>query len=154
MSVCDDASDLASTSASTGWDLPTPALTIVSDDTTNAEQQNEKPKYVVPAAPVETVPLTGNTYVIRARDSGRAITVCNNELKLLDWESAGDKSSHWICEERHGWFSFKNAVSGKYSKYASREEHSAEGPTPLCGHCSGIRSSPGSYCFQPPSQSP
>ena len=78
MSVCDDASDLASTSASTGWDLPTPALTIVSDDTTNAEQQNEKPKYVVPAASVETVPLPGNTYVIRARDSGRAITVYNN----------------------------------------------------------------------------
>lgn len=110
----DDESDAATTTASTGWDLPTPSHTVVSD-TTDSLEQDKIPDAML-AGPVETVPEPWNTYVIRARDSGRAITLVNGELKLLDWDCAGDKSSHWQCEERGGWFSFKNPVSNTYSK--------------------------------------
>ena len=136
MSIHDDASDLASTSASTGWDLPTPDLTVVSEDVGDAEEQSKKPAYAGSAS-AETVPVPGNTYVIRARDSGRAITVRNNELKLLEWDSASDKSSHWYCEERGGWLSFKNAVSGRYSKQASGRR-AFRLSDPLCEHCVSI----------------
>ncbi|RYP14361.1 hypothetical protein DL765_006406 [Monosporascus sp. GIB2] len=112
MSMRDDASDTAPTAASTGWGLPTPSHTVVSD---NADYlgQDKRPDYGVSTF-AETVPLPGNTYVIRARDSGRAITIVNRELQLMEWDCAGDKSSHWECEERGGWLAFKNPVGGKY----------------------------------------
>ncbi len=113
MSIRDDASDTALTAASTGWGLPTPSHSVVSDDADDLKQ-GRKPDYCVSSA--ETVPLPGNTYIIRARDSGRAITIVNNELLLMEWDSVADKSSHWECEERGGWLSFKNPVGCKYSK--------------------------------------
>lgn len=115
MSKCDDnTSDTAPTAASTGWDHPTPSHTVVSDDASGLEQ-DKIPDYSVSSS-AEVVPLPGNTYVIRARDSGLAIAIVNRELKLMDWDCAGDKSFHWECEESGGWFAFKNTVGGKYSE--------------------------------------
>lgn len=120
MSTCEDnASDTAPTAASTGWGLQTPSQTVVSDDADGAEQdrfanyQAKIPKYYSVA---EVVPEPGDTYVIRARDSGLAIAIVNRELRLMDWDCAGDKSFHWRCEESGGYFAFKNPVGCKYSK--------------------------------------
>ncbi|KAK7756076.1 hypothetical protein SLS62_002019 [Diatrype stigma] len=113
MSKCDDdASDTAPTAASTGWGLPTPSHTVVSDDANGLEKE-KVPDYGVPSSS-EAVPLPGNTYVIRARDSGLAIAIERRELKLMDWDCADDKSFHWECEERGGWLAFKNTVGCKY----------------------------------------
>lgn len=123
----DNASDTAlsaQTVASTGWEFPTPSHTVVSDndedddDANNDRKQDYKnPDYgMYSSTATEIVPQHGNTYVIRARDSGRAITLVNKKLQLREWDCAGDKSSHWECEESGGWFAFKNPVGGKYSK--------------------------------------
>ena len=114
MNTPDDTSDAATSIASTGWDQPTPSHTVVSDDTVSLEPDKIPDPAV--ASPTETVPLPGNTYIIRARDSGRAITLAHGQLKLADWDCAGDKSFHWQCEERSGWFAFKNPVGNKYSE--------------------------------------
>ena len=72
------------------------------------------------ACSAETVPLPGNTYVIRARDTGHVISLAHGDLKIMDLDYVGDRASHWKCELKGGWFAFKNVVTNNYCKYASR----------------------------------
>ncbi|RYP91508.1 hypothetical protein DL770_002354 [Monosporascus sp. CRB-9-2] len=72
------------------------------------------------AAAVDTVPWPGNTFVIRERATGRAITLVNGKLRLWDWDYAGDRGAHWICEGKEGWLGFRNPVSGTYIGHDDR----------------------------------
>ncbi|RYP72108.1 hypothetical protein DL771_004439 [Monosporascus sp. 5C6A] len=72
------------------------------------------------AAAAETVPWPGNTFVIRERATGRAITLVDGKLRLKDWDYAGDRGTHWVCERKDGWLGFRNPVSGTYIGHDDR----------------------------------
>lgn len=116
------ASSTAGTSTTRGD--ATPTHTAVSDEPVNFK----KDTYSEPGAPpmttattapttAEVVPWPGSTFVIRERSTGRAITLVDNELQMQDWDCAGDRSSHWVCEERQGWLGFRSPVTRTYSKF-------------------------------------
>ncbi|RYP80135.1 hypothetical protein DL769_002621 [Monosporascus sp. CRB-8-3] len=71
-------------------------------------------------AAAETVPWPGNTFVIRERATGRAITLVDGKLRLRDWDCAGDRGAHWVCEQKDGWLGFRNPVSGTYIGHDDR----------------------------------
>ncbi|RYP09740.1 hypothetical protein DL765_008349 [Monosporascus sp. GIB2] len=72
------------------------------------------------ASSTETVPWPGNTFVIRERATGRAITLVDGKLRLKDWDYAGDRGTHWVCELKEGWLGFRNPVSGTYIGHDDR----------------------------------
>ncbi|KAI4142211.1 MAG: hypothetical protein LQ340_007411, partial [Diploschistes diacapsis] len=63
---------------------------------------------------VEAVPWAGDTFVIRHRDSGRAIAVNEDgDIQLMFFHEVGtSQSCHWKCMEKDGWFGFKH--EGRY----------------------------------------
>ncbi|RYO82781.1 hypothetical protein DL766_009636 [Monosporascus sp. MC13-8B] len=74
------------------------------------------------ASSAETVPWPGNTFVIRERATGRAIALVDGKLRLKDWDwdYAGDRGTHWVCELKDGWLGFRNPVSGTYIGHDDR----------------------------------
>ncbi|RYP53432.1 hypothetical protein DL768_001577 [Monosporascus sp. mg162] len=76
--------------------------------------------FAATAAAVETVPWPGNTFVIRERATGRAITLVDGKLCLKNWYCAGDRGAHWVCEGKEGWLGFRNPVSGTYIGHSDR----------------------------------
>ena len=78
--------------------------------TESAEEGQQEP------SGTEVVPWPGNTFVIRKRNTGRAISILNGKLMLRNWDANSDRASHWKCESSEGWLVFRNPISGTCSK--------------------------------------
>ncbi|KAI1503070.1 hypothetical protein F5X99DRAFT_376680 [Biscogniauxia marginata] len=81
---------------------PTPTHSILSEDENSSS-------FCINSRP-GTVPWPGNIYMIRHRESGKAITMGIRDLRLEKMNPLG--GWHWLCVERDGWFGFRNIVSG------------------------------------------
>ena len=100
----DDATSTTMTSPSND---ETPTYTIVTDDF-------EGDIYGADPSLIEAVPWGGEKFVIRQRQSGRAIAVNEDgNVRLTFFDNiATSQSCHWKCVEKDGWFGFKH--EGRY----------------------------------------
>jgi predicted phage-related endonuclease len=101
----DDATSITMTSPSTKDDTPTHS--IVTDDF-------ERDIYGAGPGVIEAVHWGGETFVIRHRESGRAIAVNEDgDVRLTFFDNvATSQNCHWKCVEKNGWFGFKH--EGRY----------------------------------------
>lgn len=112
-----DATSTTTTSPST--EDPTPTETVVSDDF-------EGDIYGADPGVGEAVPWVGETFVIRDRESGKAIAVNDDGDVRLSFFIfvATHQSCHWKCVEKDGWFGFKH--EGRYLGHNGRGGFHAE----------------------------
>ncbi|RYP33100.1 hypothetical protein DL767_004885 [Monosporascus sp. MG133] len=92
----------------------------MSDKSSNLAPHCSTSSTAAAAAATATVPWPGNTFAIRERATGRAITLIDGKLRLKDWDYAGDRGAHWVCEGNDGWLGFRNPVSGTYIGHDDR----------------------------------
>ncbi|RYP43148.1 hypothetical protein DL770_011828 [Monosporascus sp. CRB-9-2] len=70
--------------------------------------------YLMVFGGMNTVPWPGKSYIIRHKDSDRAITLVDGKVHLAHLTSECNCAARWICNERDGWLGFRNPVSGTY----------------------------------------
>ncbi|KAI5458469.1 hypothetical protein BGZ63DRAFT_47157 [Mariannaea sp. PMI_226] len=70
-------------------------------------------------------PWPGETFIIRLRDTGQTVTLVDGRLELCD-EFRPEGGCHWRCEEKDGWFGFRNCVSGTYIGHDGKKKFIAK----------------------------
>lgn len=60
------------------------------------------------------VPQPEKTFQIIEKNSGRAITLAGEQLKLKDISETGNLGTRWLCVKQDGYFGFQNPQTGKY----------------------------------------
>ncbi|KAG8163040.1 hypothetical protein KVR01_007518 [Diaporthe batatas] len=67
-----------------------------------------------------TIPRPGSTYHIIEKQSGKAITVMEDDVKLRNLIFPGLYRSHWQCVWHNGYFGFQNVMTGAYLGHDGR----------------------------------
>lgn len=86
----------------------------------------EKSTYDADFGVIDAAPYAGETFVIRHRDSGRAVTVNDDgDVRLAFLDNIGTSSScYWKCDEKDGQFGFKH--EGRYLGHDGNGGYHAE----------------------------
>lgn len=61
-----------------------------------------------------TVPWPGNTYHIIEKQSGKAITLIGDQVRLRNLRYPRLLGTHWLCIKQVGYFGFQNPKTGGY----------------------------------------
>ncbi|OHE91361.1 hypothetical protein CORC01_13338 [Colletotrichum orchidophilum] len=73
-------------------------------------------------AHLSDVPWPGKTFYIIERQSGKAITLVDDQPVLLDLRTTRDPSTVWLCVEKQGYFGFQNPSAGKFIGHGGKSD--------------------------------